>query len=146
MDFLHTFTIVLPGVTRTVDNSSLPLTGSNFWFPSDHSYINLPSITRTMLQAPDKWKKVYYSPKHWNYFNNHVFFVLNFFSPFKIQCPALCIYQALKCACYSAFIPRPIYSFSDIYFRFSLKVRVIGSRLYNWLVIVCKIKKRKNKI
>ena len=54
MDFLHTFTIILLSLTRTLDNSNLPLTRSNFCFPSDHSYINSPSITRTMLKAPDK--------------------------------------------------------------------------------------------
>ena len=49
LDFLHTFTVILPSVTRTLDNSNLPLTRSNFCFPSDHFYINLPSITRTMF-------------------------------------------------------------------------------------------------
>ena len=48
MDFLRTFTIILPSVTRTLDNSNLPLTRSNFRFFSDHSYINSPSITRTI--------------------------------------------------------------------------------------------------
>ena len=41
LDILQTFTIILPSVTQTLDNSNLPLTRSNFWFP-------LPSITRTM--------------------------------------------------------------------------------------------------
>ena len=36
MDFLHTFTVILPSVTRTLDNSNLPLTRSNFRFPSGH--------------------------------------------------------------------------------------------------------------
>ena len=60
-------------VTRTLDNSILPLTQSKFCFPSDHFYINLPSITWTMLWAPDKLveQKVHCSPKHWIYFNNH---------------------------------------------------------------------------
>ena len=33
------FTVILPLVTRTLDNSNLPLTGSNFCFPSDDFYI-----------------------------------------------------------------------------------------------------------
>ena len=58
--------------------SILPLTWSNFCFPSDYFYIhvNLPLITWTMLWVPDKSKKVHCSPKHCgNYFNNHVFVV-----------------------------------------------------------------------
>ena len=49
LDFLHTFTVILPSVTRTLDNSNLPPIRSNFCFPSDHFYIILPSITWTML-------------------------------------------------------------------------------------------------
>ena len=49
MDFLHTFTIILLSLTRTLDNSNLPLTRSNFCFPSDHFHIILPSITPTMF-------------------------------------------------------------------------------------------------
>ena len=44
-------------VTQTLDNLKLPLTWSNFCFPSDHFCINLPSITQTMFWAPDKSKK-----------------------------------------------------------------------------------------
>ena len=36
LDFLHTFTIILPSVTQTLDHSDLPLTRRNFCFPSDH--------------------------------------------------------------------------------------------------------------
>ena len=45
----YTFTVILPSVTRTLGNSNLPLTQRNFCFPSDHFYIVLPSITRTMF-------------------------------------------------------------------------------------------------
>ena len=38
LDFLHTFTVILPSVTR-----------SNFCFPSDYFYTILPSITRTVF-------------------------------------------------------------------------------------------------
>ena len=46
-DFHYTFIVILPSVTRTLDNSNLPLTRSNFCFPSDHFNIILPSLTRT---------------------------------------------------------------------------------------------------
>ena len=42
-DFLY---CNLSSVTRTLDNSKLPLTRSNFCFPSDHFHTILPSITR----------------------------------------------------------------------------------------------------
>ena len=38
----------------TLGNSNLPLTQRNFCFPSDHFYIILPSITRTMFWALKK--------------------------------------------------------------------------------------------
>ena len=34
--FVHTFTAILPSVTRTLDNSNLSLTGTNFHFPSSN--------------------------------------------------------------------------------------------------------------
>ena len=50
ISFIHLHVnLFLPSVTRTPDNSNLRLTRTKFCFPSDHSYINLPSITRTML-------------------------------------------------------------------------------------------------
>ena len=45
MAFLHTFPVILSSVTRTLNNSNLPPTRSYFCLPSDHFYINLPSIT-----------------------------------------------------------------------------------------------------
>ena len=44
-------TLILPSVTRTLDNSNLPLTRSSFCFSSDHFYIILSSITRTLFWA-----------------------------------------------------------------------------------------------
>jgi len=55
-DFLHTFTMILPSVTRTLDNSNLPLTWSDFCFPSDLLY-NLPSITRYYKRVTSQEKK-----------------------------------------------------------------------------------------
>ena len=37
--FRHTFTVILPSVTRTLEDSNLPLiTRTSFSFPSDHFY------------------------------------------------------------------------------------------------------------
>ena len=33
LDFLYTFTVIVPSVTRTLDNCNLSLTRSNFCFP-----------------------------------------------------------------------------------------------------------------
>ena len=41
MDFVHTFTVNLPSVTRTLDNSNLSLTPTNFHFPSTNFVYNL---------------------------------------------------------------------------------------------------------
>ena len=46
LDFFHTFTVILPSVTR-----------SNFCFPSDQLYIILPSITPTMFKGVTTQKK-----------------------------------------------------------------------------------------
>ena len=54
LGFPHTFTVIIPSVTRTLDNSILPQTRSYFCFPSDHFYIMLPSITQTTFWAPKK--------------------------------------------------------------------------------------------
>ena len=146
LHFLHTFTIILPSVTRANLDSR-----SKFCFPSDHFYINLPSITRAMLWVPDKSnKEVHCSPKLWIYFNNPSTYSLSVVfgqSSLKIQCPALSIYQALKCACYLNSFPIPFpYSFGYLlrtlansnYFRFPLKVRVIGRRLYSYYIHILK--------
>ena len=52
-----TWDSILPSVTRSFDNSNLPLTRSNFYFLSIHFYIILPSITRTMFWTLKKSKK-----------------------------------------------------------------------------------------
>ena len=45
----------------TLGNSNLPLTRSNFCFPSDYFYTILPSITRNMFCSARQVRK---SPKH----------------------------------------------------------------------------------
>ena len=49
LDFLHTFTSILPSVTQTLHNSNLLLTRSNFCLHSDHFYKILAPITWTMF-------------------------------------------------------------------------------------------------
>ena len=79
VDFLQIFTVILPSVTWTLVNWNLPLTWSNFCFPSDNSYNY--NFTRDnsnhVLYAHWSRKKLYCSWKHWIYFNtNQVFVVL----------------------------------------------------------------------
>ena len=78
LDFLHTFTVILPTVTWTLDNSNLLLTRSNFCFPSDHFYAVLPSLTWTIFLS--MWQvETELSSKTLNLFqNNHVFLVFTF--------------------------------------------------------------------
>ena len=56
LNFRHTFTAILLQVTRTLDNSDLPLTRGNLRFPLGHSPF-LPSITPTKSSAGEKLKK-----------------------------------------------------------------------------------------
>ena len=69
LDFCHTFSAILPLVTRTLKNSNLPLTRSSFCFPLDHMYtmyIILRLLTQTMFWALKSWEEtVYWCPKHW---------------------------------------------------------------------------------
>ena len=52
-------------ITRTLDSSNLQLTWVVFFSPSDHFYVILPSITRTMFWALKRSVKiVYWRPKH----------------------------------------------------------------------------------
>ena len=80
LDFLHTFTIILPSVL----NSNLLLTQSNFCFTSDH--FNLDTILPSITYLNHGFKCVTRRKKQWtpvhtlNLFqNNHVFFVFTFF-------------------------------------------------------------------
>ena len=66
----------------TLGYSNFLLTRSNFSFPSDHFYITLPSITRTMFWALcnlKQKKKAYRSPKHWALYRNQALFFNSFF-------------------------------------------------------------------
>ena len=49
ISFTHLLCNCTLPVTRTLDNCNLSLTRSNFCFPSDHFYIILPWIIRTMF-------------------------------------------------------------------------------------------------
>jgi len=61
ISFMPAFTVILPLVTRTLDDSNLPLTRSNFCFTSDYFYTNLPSMTRTMFWARAKSEKKWWT-------------------------------------------------------------------------------------
>ena len=71
LDFRHTFTAILPSVTRTLDNSNLPLTRSSFCFPSDHFYIILPSITRTVFWTLKSREKTVYWRRNIEFWISH---------------------------------------------------------------------------
>ena len=123
MDFPHTFVVILPSVTWTPNNSNLPLTRSNFSFPSDHFYTIVPSITRTMFLAGDKWrKKVSCIPKHIS----------------KRSC-ILCLYlfwQANSNTMFNHFYLLRTPDNSN-FFRFPLKGRAIWSRKKHRKILAC---------
>ena len=54
LDFRHTFTVILPSVTRTLDNSNSCKLEPIFVSPQVIFYIILPSITRAMFWALKK--------------------------------------------------------------------------------------------
>ena len=144
LDFLHTFTIILPSVTWTLDSRS------KFCFRSDHFYINLPSITRAMLWAPEKSnKEVHCSPKHWIYFKNPSTYSLSVvFGQSRLNTVSSTEYlSSFEVCMLLEFIPHPfLYSFGYLlrtpansnYLRFPLKIRVIGSRLYSYYIHILK--------
>ena len=62
MDFRHTFTVILPSVTRTLNNSNLPLTRNNFCFPTGHFLYNF-TLDNSNHACQDVTNKVNCSPK-----------------------------------------------------------------------------------
>ena len=67
---------------------------------------------------PDKLKKVFCNPKHWNFLNNHVLFVFTFLS-IKIYTVSSIVHLSSFAVCMLlAFIPHPI-------------LIICGSQLYN---------------
>ena len=136
----------------TLGYSNFLLTRSNFSFPSDHFYITLPSITRTMFWALcnlKQKKKAYRSPKHWALYRNQALFFNSFFIKSKF------FLLPLKSASYLHCIPSPSPTLTTLtyqspslllkkkknflwtqdnsyFFRFPREgyFRVIGSRLY----------------
>ena len=109
LDFLLTFAVILPSITWTLDNSNLPLTRSDFCFPSDHIYIILPSILEPCYKrvTSQEKKTVYWSPRHWIYFKATASILCLYFfvTPVQIRCPFLLL----------NYIPSPSILFS--YFR-----------------------------
>ena len=122
----------------TPGNSNLPLTRSNFCFPSDHFYTILPSITRAMLSARDRsGEKPCTEVRNIEFISKQPsqFFVFTFLSlQFKFS-----VHSCILC-CLIAFPPHPFAYFltsgyllqtpyKSNFFRLPLKVRVIGSPL-----------------
>ena len=70
VDFLYTFTVVLPSVTWTLDNSDLPLTRSNFCFLLRSFLYNFTFNNLNMFLVSVKLEKkpLYLRWKHWIYF------------------------------------------------------------------------------
>lgn len=136
----------------TLGYSNFLLTRSNFSFPSDHFYITLPSLTRTMFWALcnlKQKKKAYRSPKHWALYRNQALFFNSFFIKSKF------FLLPLKSASYLHCIPSPSPTLTTLtyqspslllkkkiyflwtqdnsyFFRFPREgyFRVIGSQLY----------------
>ena len=140
MDFSHTFTINLSLVIWTHDDLNLPLTGSKFCFPSDHFYINLPSITWTNWSTLTSQKM---QSKTLN-FNNLVLSVISGQS--SLNTVSSTEYLSRTWGVHVTWILSPSYFLivsvsyfellitwtpaSSNYFRFPLKVRVIASQPY----------------
>ena len=100
--------------------------------------IKFPNPSGTQGRAPVKEaldrltsrKKVYCSPKHWNYFSNHEFFVFTFLSvQFKYSVQR-CVFVKFEVCILVAFIPHTIFLFPVICFKFS-----ITRTLANYLII-----------
>ena len=135
LDFLHTFTVILPTVTWSLDNSNLLLTRSNFCFPSDHFYAVLPSLTWTIFLS--MWQvKTELSSKTLNLFqNNHVFLVFTFLWV-QYKCT---MFSTVLWSVHDTCIPHQSHSPTSglllrtldnlNFFQFPLKVRVIASWL-----------------
>ena len=121
----------------TLDNSNLPLTRSNFCFPSAHFYTILPSITRTMLWPRDKsGKNRVLKSGTLNVFQNNLYFTIFTFLSLQFK---FSVHSCILC-CLIAFPSHPFAYFltsgyllqtpdNSNFFRFPLNVRVIGSRL-----------------
>ena len=156
LDFHHTFTVIFPSVTWTLDNLNLPLTQTNFHFPAGSFLYNFTLDNSNQ----------YFSPKHWIYFNRGNLCIL---CPFLHLAPSLLLLLCIV-SCYITFLinnleilfhfhstslllnliakytlwieihsKHPFFSFSGHLFSipynsnlflFPLEVQVIGSRLY----------------
>ena len=71
MHFLHTFTVILPSVIQTFDNSSIALAWSNFYFPSYHFYTIFLDNSNHVLSAWQVGKKRALKSEIMNLFQNN---------------------------------------------------------------------------
>ena len=120
LDFFHTYTVILPSVTRALDNSNLPLTRSYFRFPSDDLYIILPSIL-SAWQVDQKRKKVCTAVRNieFDILKQLCILCLHFlFSSIRLQCIAALyilievLFSKFQVCMILVFFPHPIFLFS----------------------------------
>ena len=97
LDFHHTFTVILPSITPTLNNLNLPLTWSSVCFPSGHFYTILLLITWTMFWALKSREKSNWRPKHW---------ILNF----RLACCRHIIYPEAVVVCHKSNVKQLYFS------------------------------------
>ena len=79
VDFVHTFTVILSLVTRTLDNSNLPLTRTDLHFPSGHFLYNFTlDNSNHVFQNVTSEKIHYWRSKHWIYLKQPIASTLPF--------------------------------------------------------------------
>jgi len=102
LDFLHTFTAILPTVTWTHDNSNFLLTLSNSFSPSDHFFILLFSqqLEPCFKRVTGQKRSMNCGRKHWIYFQKEpcILCLYFFVSPVQVMCPP-CIVLIYKLCC-----------------------------------------------
>ena len=83
-DFLHTFTVILPSITRTLHNLNLPLTRNKFCFPSaEHGLHNFTLDNSNPVLSAWQAKKSLLKFKTLNWFQNN----LCVLCPYFCACP-----------------------------------------------------------
>ena len=82
LNFFHTYTVILPSVTRALDNSNLPLTRSFFFLPFKWPLHNFTLDLKRLTSLSKKGKSCALQSEILNliFYNNCVFFVFTFWS------------------------------------------------------------------
>ena len=100
------FTVILPSVTRTLDNSNLPLTRTNFPFPCGHFlyYSTLDNSNHACQDETAGQNKQYCSPEHWIYLNRSRLCILCPFLHISNTCQSRPSWQYLVFSCCCALL------------------------------------------